>query len=627
MTRIVLFFFILITFQSSLLAQMPGFTQFDSNIGLPSNTVYDITQDENGFIWMATDYGLSRFDGLSFKNFTIADGLPDNEILHFFQDSKKRIWLSGFNGKLGYIQKQKFYNSENSKLLNELKFNIFISDIFEDSKNNIWFFESFNNIKKLDTNNQVSTYNFKNTPQLNNSKQYNIAEDIHGEIKILKSITHKSNLSEFFSSSISKLNWENLNFDSFDASVLIKLRTKKSEKLKNVDSVSMKILNEILKIYSYKSKSNLLYRTFSYNDSFIITNLDNGALLINPKNSALTKKILPLTRTTVAFVDSEKNIWIGTQSDGVFLFPNLNVHGIQFEDKTQNDLHTVSLFQNKLVIGNGQSEIFILDKKTLQTIKTFLIDKKPKRIRHLNVINNILSILSDLSIHQLNSNFELERFKNMYDTDFKKTRLQNFKDLSISEDYIYTANANGVAKIDKKNKTPQKIWNKRSSAICVDEKENLWIGTTTGLFYESKGITNKFNLNKQFNNSIIYALKHSQNGLLIGSNSYGLGILKNDKFTTISINDGLLSNYIKSIYVDPKNNIWLSTNFGLNCVELDDKNQIISIKSYTTSDGLYSNDVRASYIDENKVYVATSKGLNIIDLNNELTKLHLQLLK
>lgn len=117
MRKIVHLFIVYLLFQTSLLAQIPGFTQFSSNNGLPSNTIYDITQDENGFIWIATDYGLSRFDGLTFKNFTIDAGLPDNEILSLFIDSNKRIWLTGFNGRMGYIQHEKFYNYNNQSYL------------------------------------------------------------------------------------------------------------------------------------------------------------------------------------------------------------------------------------------------------------------------------------------------------------------------------------------------------------------------------------------------------------------------------------------------------------------------------------------------------------------------------
>ena len=36
--------------------------------GLPSNQIYDMTQDADGYIWMAADNGLCRYDGYHFYN-------------------------------------------------------------------------------------------------------------------------------------------------------------------------------------------------------------------------------------------------------------------------------------------------------------------------------------------------------------------------------------------------------------------------------------------------------------------------------------------------------------------------------------------------------------------------------
>ncbi len=49
--------------------------------GLPNNTVYGITPDGLGQLWLTTNQGLSRFDPDTgtFENFTVADGLPSNE--------------------------------------------------------------------------------------------------------------------------------------------------------------------------------------------------------------------------------------------------------------------------------------------------------------------------------------------------------------------------------------------------------------------------------------------------------------------------------------------------------------------------------------------------------------------
>ncbi len=602
-------------------SQSPGFLQFTINNNIPSNTVYDIEQDENGFIWIATDYGLGKYDGIKFTNYTITDGLPDNEILSLFKDSKNRIWLICFNGKTGYIEDNRFYSSQNQPFLKELTFSRFVSEVFEDSKHNIWFFQSVKQIKKIDSFGNISTYNLETLAKGYKSKQFKLIEDIHNNVTIVNSLSNIYGLNQAISSTIENPKWENLNLALFDEVSLKKLRIKKTEALIHVDSISHKISKTIFNQFKYNEKNNLLYLNTTLDcNSHLITNLQEGALIVySNKETQNSIKILPTIATTHAFVDNERNIWIGSQSNGVFLFPNIYANGIQFEDSNQNDLHSINLFNNKIIVGNELGEIVLINKKTLAIENSFKLNDSPERVRHLKNYENSLYILSDQNIHKLNSNFELERIQNMYGFNYKKTDLKNFKDVSFLGNSIYTANSNGVSKINSVSCDVKKLWNRRSTSILCINKDSLWVGSINGLHFKSSNSTLKFPLNEHFDNSIIYSLTNSKHGILVGSNSYGLGILKNGTFKTISIKEGLLSNFIKSIFIDSSNNIWLSTNFGLNCVTLNEKNDVVEIKSYTTSDGLYSNDVRDCFVDKetNKVYVATSEGLNIIDLSKE----------
>ncbi|WP_431199934.1 two-component regulator propeller domain-containing protein [Mucilaginibacter sp. P19] len=60
---------------------------------MPSSRVNYLMQDSKGFIWLATDKGVSRFDGQHFKNFTSADGLENNECFRIAEDNYHRIFL------------------------------------------------------------------------------------------------------------------------------------------------------------------------------------------------------------------------------------------------------------------------------------------------------------------------------------------------------------------------------------------------------------------------------------------------------------------------------------------------------------------------------------------------------
>src|ERR1044072_8570696 len=42
---------------------------WQTDSGLPQNTVHSITQTRDGYVWVATEEGLARFDGLAFKIF------------------------------------------------------------------------------------------------------------------------------------------------------------------------------------------------------------------------------------------------------------------------------------------------------------------------------------------------------------------------------------------------------------------------------------------------------------------------------------------------------------------------------------------------------------------------------
>jgi ligand-binding sensor domain-containing protein/signal transduction histidine kinase len=61
--------------------QTDSFIYFLERDGLPNGVVYGILEDENGYIWMSTNFGISRFDpeARTFRNYDAGDGLQSNE--------------------------------------------------------------------------------------------------------------------------------------------------------------------------------------------------------------------------------------------------------------------------------------------------------------------------------------------------------------------------------------------------------------------------------------------------------------------------------------------------------------------------------------------------------------------
>jgi ligand-binding sensor domain-containing protein len=78
--------------------------------GLSSRHVYDIVEDKNGFIWLATNNGLNRYDGKSFILYTKQNfGLYDNYINNLTIDNQNRLYIQYrdkdvYNDDAGVIQ-------------------------------------------------------------------------------------------------------------------------------------------------------------------------------------------------------------------------------------------------------------------------------------------------------------------------------------------------------------------------------------------------------------------------------------------------------------------------------------------------------------------------------------------
>ncbi|HET9988441.1 MAG TPA: two-component regulator propeller domain-containing protein [Kofleriaceae bacterium] len=70
--------------------------------GLANGRVFHATHDRGGFLWFATNDGISRFDGNRFESFGVADGLPDPNCLAVIAASDGRLWVATERG-LAYV--------------------------------------------------------------------------------------------------------------------------------------------------------------------------------------------------------------------------------------------------------------------------------------------------------------------------------------------------------------------------------------------------------------------------------------------------------------------------------------------------------------------------------------------
>ena len=85
--------------------------------GLPSNNIYSIYRDHDDFLWLATDKGILRYNGITFERFTTSDGLPDNDVFFFQEDKEHRLWMMCYNGEMCFYKDGIFHTAANTPYL------------------------------------------------------------------------------------------------------------------------------------------------------------------------------------------------------------------------------------------------------------------------------------------------------------------------------------------------------------------------------------------------------------------------------------------------------------------------------------------------------------------------------
>ncbi len=120
--------------------------------GLSAGVAYCIIQDHRGFIWVATENGLSKYDGRRITNFRHIPGdsttISNNTVRVIFEDSRNRLWIgtgNGLNllieatpGSAGSTSRQRFLWFKHDPNYSQSLSNNDVRDIVEDGVGNLW---------------------------------------------------------------------------------------------------------------------------------------------------------------------------------------------------------------------------------------------------------------------------------------------------------------------------------------------------------------------------------------------------------------------------------------------------------------------------------------------------------
>jgi len=621
-----------------------GFTSYSIDQGLTNSSVSDILQDGRGFLWVATNEGLNRFDSYGFEQFRMQENdstsLPSNFIFSLCRTKKGQLWIGTRNGI-------SCFNENKNNFINYLQnsSSYYVTKIVEKNDSILLLIDRY----------AISYFN-------TNSGKY-IRKDIF-----------KNKKQGIYSSLL--INQDNMLLGT--SSGLFVYQLSKNTLKPTTPILTNQKINCIL-----SSKSGFWVGTEN-NGMYKLDNLLTIVEVFN-QTSISEKRICSNSVRSLSY-DSKSNLWIGT------------VNGISILDVTEkirttfkhSELDSESLSQNSIrcLFPDNQGGMWV---GTYYGGVNYLNPTKSKFSKIKNIpfgygLNDkIISVISedisgdiwigtnDNGINIFNRAENKFRYINTSNPQFKNLLSNNIKSIlhiSVSSAYVGT-NKGGLALVDK-NKGVLQFWNEKNSSIISDailsllriEPGRYWVGTLNGLCeFDGKIFTKTSNteLYELTNQKRVTHLFRSSNGIIWiglfdGFISYSpksgklidfkrnpiynprnqiinffsedvdgniwiatsKGIIIQEKntgnFRKITIHNGLPNDYVYGI-IPNGNEMWATTNNGLSCINRNDS----TIRNFFTIDGLLSNQFNESAFcktNSNEIFIGGMNGVNYFNPDN-----------
>lgn len=576
--------------------------------GLSETNVKKIIEDKNGFLWIATQSGLNRYDGYNFKVYHEIPGdtnsLIHNNITDLFIDSNDRLWVGTSEGLNIYNQKM-----ENFKRIDIPDYNIM--SITECKKNIIWIGTS-NGLYKYQNNHlKKITLHLKNTI---NANIFKIKEFSPGKLLIGASGKYMyvfNTDTETISQSIKYPNNQLLGINNESVQkILIDSQGKTRVAIYGGGVFTLDTIN-----YKLESFCNELTTSLKISDIieyepgvYIIGTDDSGVNIFNQNNKTIhylyedtgNPKSLSSNKISHIFTSSTGQLFICSTISDINVFSKnkykFNLYRNQPCNPTSLPHNSVLSFfemhDKSIWIGTEQGGV----SKFMPTENTF------KRFNLNKVFEADIKSQTILSIFQDSKG---QIWLGTYGAGLLKFDQQK----GVLKQYLHNPeNTNSINSDD--------IW-----SIAEDkENGNLWLGTHAGLCYfdtQSENFiryyANPDSLGSLYSNSI-FSLHMSKNNILyIGTVGGGLNVYNKNtnSFNTFmhypNIKGSISSNNVYHIAEDSNGNIWLATEYGVNYFKPTNE----SFKVLTVKDGLAHNTVNSLTFDQGgNLWIGTLNGLS-----------------
>ena len=600
----------LVAFNTYLNAQQPFHYSINDENGLPSNEVYQLVQDKNGYIWLGCDAGLYRYDGIQFKAYK-NDLQNGRSISNLVLDVEGYLWCRNFNGQLFRVVNDSLkLIVDDSKSAN--KFQICYSD-----EPGFW---------RVDN-------------------EYLSQHDASGEL-IFK---HKLNIdTELIGTGTDML--------FHDGKIWIEIANKglycfeiKKKKLTAVFPVDQGISYQNQRLFvnqnrlilmrseSAPSIHNYLYMIntadFSYQQFYYFMNpiqIRNyhfyedskhrlwisssfGAICIPQIYLFTAPEMICFTGHQISSVleDQEGNYWFSDLQKGLHFVPDPDINTLNktVDIAEKGEISALkSIDPSTIVIGHYDGSIGFYNPITKKC-------DYPEEINQHKGIT-VKEILQENGLLYISRGHLL-----IYDIKKKKSRISehfgNSRKILIHKDQMISIHPEQVVSMELsqlllKNSNPVKILNRGGRSIVIDPKtKDLYLALNDGLHLQKGSKT----VALKFENQAIHAsvLSSGKNAVYAGTQNQGILEIKNGKVTRRFIYPTDLQDITIRALFNAEHYLWACTNSDFLRINL----KTGKWQKYSRNIGINPKDVNAIGINGKHLYIGSKKLLLSIPLNHD----------
>jgi len=620
-------------FSGELCGQSYSFRNYGKESKLPGGVVYTLNQDENGYLWLGTNQGISRFDGFDFYRVAFPDSSYERYPTVTFKDREGMLWFGCNDGSVfrsrGTALEQVVL--PNSSLTG-------ISAIFQAVDGKIYIVPQRQPFFSLnpDKPKEVSTISYKDDPGVFSAELTTSGELLLGTQENLlvcrlagDSLAIVKKVAGFDYArimSIQPLDSAENYMIGTDGNGLFRLNLGSSEPVltrfagfPELESISVRSI--------VRDSKNSLWITTSGEGIFRMGFTDDPSIPASMQHLDINSGLAG-NNVISLFEDSGENIWLGFNGEGLSL---LNSDAFEFlvpgsPSGPENIIFIGRLSGNYLLgtpsgyyiydlaAGKPLSFTSVISKTGQKTVNSYFIDNE----------DNLWIGTQGSGLYVKRKTGDIRQFYRSGDSGS-----DYISNIAADKANIWLATLNGVRIISKQTGNLKEVYDinnglppKGINQILLLEDGSSFVATESDRLYKiipgSGVVASDVAMHGMMLNKVL-GLTKDRNGVIWAA-TYGNGVFAcyDDSVMLLSTANGISSNYTYSIYADSQNDIWIGHERSIS--RYNQKTGITKVYSTDFARGGQCNPDAFYESPDGKFFVGTTEGLIVYDRSKDKKK-------